>query len=64
MSQEAVNLIKELRACSFLMDLNPNLQGTDEITLHFFAAGYRLMGNSFKRSAPHTAISPLYLIQC
>ena len=51
MSQEAPfdGYIKSVNACAFLVDSNPNPQVTDEITLLFFAAGYRLMGNIFRR---------------
>ena len=41
--------IKSVNACAFLVDSNPNFQGTDEIILLFFVAGYRLMGNIFRR---------------
>ena len=51
MSQEAPfdGNIKSLNACAFLVEPNPNPQGTNEIILFFFAAGYRLMGNAFRR---------------
>ena len=52
MSQEAPfdGSIKSVNACAFLVDSNSNPQGTDDhITLIFFVAGYRLMGNIFRR---------------
>ena len=51
MSQEVPfdGYIKSVNTCAFLIDSNPNPQVTDEIILHFFVAGYRLMGNIFRR---------------
>ena len=41
--------IKALNACAFLTEPNLNTQGIDTINLYFFVAGYRLIGNTFKR---------------
>ena len=51
MSQEVLfdGNIRSVNACAFLVEPNPNPRGTNEITLIFFAAGYRLMGNAFRR---------------
>ena len=51
MSQEAPfdGYVKSVNACAFLIEPNPNPQGTNEIILLFSAAGYRLMGNAFKK---------------
>ena len=51
MSQEAPfdGHVKSVNACAFLVESNPNPQGTDEIVLFFSVAGYRLMGNIFRR---------------
>ena len=51
MSQEAPfdGYIKSVNACAFLVESNPNPQGTNEIILFFFVAGYRLMENTFRR---------------
>jgi hypothetical protein len=50
MSQEAPfdGYIKSLNSCAFLVEPNPNPQGSDMITLFFSVAGYRLMGNTFR----------------
>ena len=51
MSQEVPfdGYIKSVNACAFLVEPNPNPQGTNEITLIFFSAGYRRMENTFRR---------------
>ena len=41
--------IKALNACAFLTEPNLNTQGIDTISLYFFVATYRLIGNIFKR---------------
>lgn len=38
-----------LNACAYLTFPDPKPQGSNVITLHFFIAGYRLMGNNFQR---------------
>ena len=43
--------IKALNACAFLMEPDPNPQGTGVIMLVFYAAGYRLVGSTFERSS-------------
>ena len=50
MSQEAPfdGHIRELRACSFLTDKKADPQST-MITLRFYVAGYRLMGDIYRR---------------
>ena len=51
MSQEVPfdSYIRAVNACAFLVDSNPNFPGANEIDLLFFVAGYRLMGNIFRR---------------
>jgi hypothetical protein len=39
--------LKSVNACVFLVEPNPNPQDSDEITLFFLKAIYRLMGNTF-----------------
>ena len=41
--------IQALNACAFLTEPDPNPEGTGEIRLVFYAAGYRLAGSTFKR---------------
>lgn len=42
-------LVNALNACAYLIFPNPEPQGANAITLQFYVAGYRLMGNSFER---------------
>lgn len=44
--------LKSLRACGFLLDPNPNPQGTDKITLSASIAIFRRNGNNLKRMNP------------
>ena len=41
--------IEALNACAFLTEPNPNPRDANQLTLYFFVAGYRLIGNNFKR---------------
>ena len=38
-----------MNACAFLIEPNPNPQGTGAISLIFLAAGYRLIGNNYRK---------------
>ena len=41
--------VNALNACAYLTFPDPNPQGVDVISLHFYVAGYRLIGNNFQR---------------
>lgn len=49
--------LRAFNACGFLVELNPTPAGSNEIILIFFVAGYRLIGNTFRRITPTTFFS-------
>jgi hypothetical protein len=41
--------VQALNVCAYLVFPDPDPQGADKITLQFYVAGYRLIGNSYRR---------------